>query len=161
MRRQGPDLVIEKIKSPAEIEKGHDPRTEAAHPNRAQKDLDQGPETEKGLGHVTARKVVKQDLHLDHVTITGVVEDLEVDLNLKTGNDPDLGIETEKPVNVVDPDQKTDIQDQKDLDHVKRDLGHVRKDLDHVTGNRLEENEENQSLQNLLRLHPDLNFALK
>ena len=105
----------------------------------------------------TAKKVVNQDP--DHVIITEVVEDLEVDLNQGTEKGPDLGIETEKLVNVVDLDLETDIQDPKDLDHVKRDLGHVIKDLDHVTENKVGGNEE--SLLNPPRLHPDLNFALR
>ena len=158
MPEQGPDLVIERTKNPVGIVKGPDPK-KVADPTRAQKDPDQGQETEKGPGLVTgtAKKVVNQDP--DHVIITEVVEDLEVDLNQGTEKGPDLGIETEKLVNVVDLDLETDIQDPKDLDHVKRDLGHVIKDLDHVTENKVEGNEE--SLLNPPRLHPDLNFALR
>ena len=158
MPEQGPDLVIERTKNQIEIGKGPDPK-KVADPTRAQKDPDQGQETEKGPGLVTgtAKKVVNQDP--DHVIITEVVEDLEVDLNQGTEKGPDLGIETEKLVNVVDLDLETDIQDPKDLDHVKRDLGHVIKDLDHVTENKVEGNEE--SLLNPPRLHPDLNFALR
>ena len=158
MPEQGPNLVIERTKNQIEIGKGPDPK-KVADPTRAQKDPDQGQETEKGPGLVTgtAKKVVNQDP--DHVIITEVVEDLEVDLNQGTEKGPDLGIETEKLVNVVDLDLETDIQDPKDLDHVKRDLGHVIKDLDHVTENKVEGNEE--SLLNPPRLHPDLNFALR
>jgi len=144
-------------KSPPEIiEKGPDLKTEAAQPTRAQKDQDHGLETEKGPDLVTGRPE-NQDLHPDLEIITEVVEDLEADLNLGTVKDPDLGIDPEEPVTVADPDQETDIQDQKDLDHVTKDLGHV-------TGNsRLTKPGENQILQihPPLRQHPDLEFCFK
>lgn len=143
-------------RNPAEIEKGPDQKTEAAQPTRAhQKDQDHGLETEKGLGHVTGKRV-NQDLHPDLEIITEVVEDLEVDR--KTVNDPDLGIEPEEPVTVAaDQDQETDIQDQKDLDHVTKDLGHVT-----GSGSRLTKHGENQILQihPPPRLHPDLEILL-
>ena len=159
MPEQGPDLVIERTKNQVGIEKGPDPK-KVADPTRAQKDPDRGQETEKGPGLVTgtAKKVVNQDP--DHVIITEVVEDLEVDLNPGTEKGPDRGIETEKLVNVVDLDLETDIQDPKDLDHVKRDLGHVIKDLDHVTENKVGNNAKDQILQNPQRLHPDLEIML-
>ena len=159
MPEQGPDLVIERTKNQVGIEKGPDPK-KVADPTRAQKDPDRGQETEKGPGLVTgtAKKVVNQDP--DHVIITEVVEDLEVDLNPGTEKGPDLGIETEKLVNVVDLDLETDIQDPKDLDHVKRDLGHVIKDLDHVTENKVGNNAKDQILQNPQRLHLDLKVML-
>ena len=142
---QGPDLEKTVKKGPAvgpagTVRKGPDPKIEA------QKTADQ-----KGLDHVKAKKVVENtDPDLEIITTEEAAEDLDLNLDLETVKDPDLGVVHmgEDP----DLDQTTDIQE-KDLDHEI--------DLEIVTRKPTEKNRDGIQILQIPQaqthlLHPDL-----
>ena len=142
---QGPDLEKTVKKGPAvgpagTARKGPDPKIEA------QKTADQ-----KGLDHVKAKKVVENtDPDLEIITTEVAAEDLDLNLDLETVKDPDLGVVHmgEDP----DLDQTTDIQE-KDLDHEI--------DLEIVTRKPTEKNRDGIQILQIPQaqthlLHPDL-----
>merc|ERR1712037_426317 len=107
---------------------------------------------QKDLDHVKAKKAVVEntDPDLEIITTEAAAEDLDLNLDLETVKDPDLGVVHmgEDP----DLDQTTDIQE-KDLDHEI--------DLEIVTRKPTEKNRDGiQILQipqdQTHQLHPDL-----